>query len=55
MKGAEALNIPSNECIVFEDAVAGIEAAHRAGMKAVGIGQAKVLTQADTFWPLLPT
>ena len=32
-KGAELLHLPAEECLVFEDAVAGVEAAHRAGMK----------------------
>ncbi len=36
-----------SECVVFEDAVAGVEASKRAGMKAIGIGSAEVLTQAD--------
>lgn len=35
------------ESLVFEDAVAGIEAAHRAGIRAVGVGDAKILTEAD--------
>ncbi len=45
--GAKAFNLPPADCIVFEDAVAGIEAAHRGGMKAVGVGSAEVLTEAD--------
>jgi len=47
LKGAEELAVLASECVVFEDAVAGIEAAHRAGMKAVGIGQPTILSQAD--------
>ena len=47
LKGAEELGVSPDECVVFEDAVAGIEAAQRAGMKAVGIGQKQVLTKAD--------
>ena len=31
-KGAELLHLPAEECLVFEDAVAGVEAAHRAGI-----------------------
>ncbi|MDQ1088894.1 MULTISPECIES: beta-phosphoglucomutase [unclassified Siphonobacter] len=45
--GAKAFNLPPADCVVFEDAVAGIEAAHRGGMKAVGVGSAEVLTEAD--------
>jgi beta-phosphoglucomutase len=47
LKGAEALNIPPADCVVFEDAIAGIEAAINGGMKAVGIGSPEILTKAD--------
>jgi len=35
---AERLGIPPAECLVVEDAAAGIEAARRAGMEFLGIG-----------------
>jgi beta-phosphoglucomutase len=44
---AQELGIPPASCVVFEDAEAGIEAAHRAGMGAVGIGKPAVLKDAD--------
>ena len=47
LKGAEELGFLPEQCIVFEDAVAGIEAAKRANMKAIGIGKPEILTQAD--------
>ncbi len=47
LKGAEALGVRPENCVVFEDAVAGIEAAKAGGMKAVGIGSAQVLDKAD--------
>lgn len=47
LKAAEMLEVSPQECIVFEDAVAGIEAAHRAGMKCIGIGNPSVLSKAD--------
>jgi len=47
LKGAEALGVQPNECVVFEDAVAGIEAAIAGGMKAVGIGSPELLGDAD--------
>ncbi len=45
------LNIPPSQCIVFEDAVAGVEAAHRAGMKCVGVGTPDILSDADLIIP----
>lgn len=47
LKGAEALGMLPVNCVVFEDAVAGIEAAINAGMKAVGIGNAELLGKAN--------
>lgn len=47
LKGAAELNVRPEECVVFEDAVAGIEAAKRGGMLAIGIGSPAVLSQAD--------
>jgi len=35
LKGAEALGVKSEECLVFEDAPKGVEAARNAGMDAV--------------------
>ncbi|WAC42487.1 HAD-IA family hydrolase [Pedobacter sp. SL55] len=46
LKGAEFLGVEPQEALVFEDAIAGIEAAKRAGMRSVGIGQAEILTEA---------
>ncbi|GAB2538246.1 beta-phosphoglucomutase [Rufibacter soli] len=47
LKGAEALGVKPEECVVFEDAVAGVESAKNAGMRCVGVGQPEVLTLAD--------
>lgn len=47
LKGAQLLHVLPQECIVFEDAVAGIEAAHQGGMPAVGVGSKELLPQAD--------
>ncbi|RZK41076.1 MAG: beta-phosphoglucomutase [Pedobacter sp.] len=47
LKGASLLGFEPNECIVFEDAVAGIEAAQRGGMKTIGIGSTAILHEAD--------
>lgn len=53
LKGAAELNVLPEECIVFEDAVAGVEAAKRGGMFALGIGSPDVLTEADLVVPSL--
>lgn len=45
--GAKDLHLAPENCVVFEDAVAGVEAAKTGGMYAVGIGEASVLTEAD--------
>jgi beta-phosphoglucomutase len=37
LKAAEKLNIPPDNCVVFEDSLAGIKAANNAGMKVIGI------------------
>jgi len=47
LKGAEAVGVPAAQCVVFEDAIAGIEAAIAGGMKSVGIGSPTVLGEAD--------
>jgi beta-phosphoglucomutase len=47
LKGAEELGIPPVNCVVFEDAIAGVEAAIAGGMKVVGIGSSQVLGKAN--------
>jgi len=47
LKGAEALGATPEQCIVFEDAIAGVEAGKAGGMKVVGIGEQSVLNEAD--------
>jgi beta-phosphoglucomutase len=47
LKCAEELQEVPRNCIVFEDAVAGVEAAKAGGMFSVGVGNEKTLFKAD--------
>ena len=51
LKGAEALGVAPEACVVFEDAIAGVEAGKAGGMKVVGIGSPDILTNADIVVP----
>lgn len=51
LKGAESLGLKPADCVVFEDAEAGIEAAINGGMKNIGIGSPEVLSKADFVIP----
>ncbi len=44
---ANQLGVKPENCIVFEDAQAGLQAANAAGMVSIGIGNAKILSEAD--------
>ncbi len=48
---AEKLSLAPGDCAVYEDAFAGVEAAKRGGMLAVGIGRAEDLPNADFVVP----
>ena len=52
LKGAEALGLEPSECVVFEDSIAGVQAAKTGGMSSVGIGDAETL-QADIHFSAL--
>ena len=51
LMGAEDLKTSPKDCVVFEDAVAGVQSAKAAGMLAVGIGEPSVLTEANIVVP----
>ena len=44
---ARNLGVSPSSCIVFEDAVAGIQAANAANMISIGIGELEVLSEAN--------
>ena len=44
--GAKGVNVDPSNCVVFEDAEAGVEAALNAGMYCIGIGSPKNLGKA---------
>lgn len=44
---ANAIGIPANKCLVFEDGESGVVAAKRAGMTVVGLGCVESLEAAD--------
>lgn len=47
LKGASELNILPKNCVVFEDAKAGIEAAINAEMYSIGVGSPQILNKAN--------
>lgn len=49
LKGASGLGLDPAECVVFEDSIAGIEAARRAGMAAIGVGTPETLPGANRW------
>lgn len=51
LAGARELNLEPNSCLVFEDAASGVEAAHNANMKCIGIGSSDILSSADYVIP----
>lgn len=48
---AGKLGLPPADCVVFEDAPSGVLAAHRAGMRCIGVGSRQTLAEADLILP----
>ncbi|ALM08090.1 beta-phosphoglucomutase [Sediminicola sp. YIK13] len=44
---AKDIGVEPTDCVVFEDALAGIQAANSAGMTSIGIGDKTILTEAQ--------
>jgi beta-phosphoglucomutase len=51
LKGAHEIGLMPEECVVFEDAEAGVEAAKSGKMKCVGVGDPEILGKADIVIP----
>jgi beta-phosphoglucomutase len=49
LKGAEKLSLAPPFCVVFEDSLAGIEAAKAGGMRAIGVGNPEKLPGAEMY------
>lgn len=47
LMAADRVGVPPARCVVVEDAPAGIEAAHRAGMRALGVGRSYSVITAE--------
>lgn len=51
LQAAKGLKMDPKDCVVFEDSLAGIEAANTGGMLSIGVGSPKVLTEARYVFP----
>ena len=51
VRAAKQLNVANEDAIVFEDSVAGIQAANTASMLSIGIGDKNVLKEAKYCFP----
>jgi beta-phosphoglucomutase len=50
LNAANALHVNAKDCVVFEDSVAGIQAANNAQMISIGIGEESILNEADVVF-----
>jgi beta-phosphoglucomutase len=53
LNAAAGLNVAPEQCVVFEDAAAGVMAGLRAGMLVVGIGPANLVGKAHLRYPTM--
>lgn len=49
MKGAELMGLSPSECIVFEDAKSGVQAAKAGGFTAIGVGNLALMDFVDRY------
>jgi len=53
LQGARKAGFQPSDCLVVEDAAAGVEAAHAAGMPALGLGPVERVGEAELVLPSL--
>ncbi|HEX6270566.1 MAG TPA: HAD-IA family hydrolase, partial [Anaerolineales bacterium] len=53
LHAAQQLDLPPAECVVVEDAAAGVEAAKAGGFRSIGLGPPERVGQADAVFPSL--
>ena len=53
LKGSDSLRLSPDQCMVFEDAVSGIEAAKSGGFVAVGVGNPNIKKLSDLYFESL--
>jgi beta-phosphoglucomutase len=53
LQAAAGLGVPAPRCVVFEDAIAGVEGAIRAGCRVIGVGDPAILVAAESVVPSL--
>jgi beta-phosphoglucomutase len=53
LHAAGQLGLPASQCVVFEDAAAGIQAARAGGFYSVGLGPPERVAGADAIFPSL--
>ena len=51
LRGAALLGLPASQCVVFEDAISGVQAAIEGGFPCIGIGDSEILHQATVVVP----
>jgi beta-phosphoglucomutase-like phosphatase (HAD superfamily) len=53
LHAARQLGLPPAECVVVEDAAAGIEAAKAGGFRSIGLGPRQRVGEAEAVFPSL--